>query len=88
MFKKAINYGVTITFSDSNEDLFRETLIVSDKDAAEQLKKVFEEPGIARLVCMVGGLPDEYADEIKCEVKITPFKEKLIDVTKLAFDNL
>lgn len=87
MYKKPINYGMIVTVSDTEEILFRETLIVANKEDAEEIKKILLDNGLLRgaLSMMI---PEDYLDEWKIDIQIVPFKSKLVDVSELAYSGV
>jgi hypothetical protein len=87
MYKKPINYGMIVTVSDTEEILFRETLIVANKEDAEEIKKILLDNGLLRgaLSMMI---PEDYLDEWKIDIQIVPFKQKLVDVSELAYSGV
>ena len=87
MYKKPINYGMIVTVADAEEILFRETLIVANKEDAEEIKKILLDNGLLRgaLSMMI---PTDYLDEWKIDIQIVPFKQKLVDVSELAYSGV
>lgn len=87
MYKKPINYGMIVTVADSEEILFRETIIIANKEDAEEIKKILLDNGLLRgaLSMMI---PTDYLDDMKFDIQIVPFKQKLVDVSELAYSGV
>ena len=87
MYHKPINYGMIITVGDSDEVLFKMTLITSDKEAAEDFKDLVLEQGLLRCAFAAAGIPKDYIEELKFDVQVVPFKNKFVDVSELSYSS-